>query len=58
MARVWIDLGDAGWGDVRVVRARLERIGYTTAEVRGVARVWVRVSGSRLESEALWEMPP
>lgn len=55
--RAWIDLGDAGWADVRYAIATARRLGYVAEEVRG-ARVHLRLSGSRLDVSDLWIMPP
>jgi hypothetical protein len=57
MASAWIDLPpDLGWGDTRVAMGELERMGYRTEEIRGTHHM-LRLSGSRLESSALWRMP-
>lgn len=58
MARAWIEPPDPGWGPVRAAVGDLERLGYVTAEVRGTGVVFLRLSGSRLDAEALWIMPP
>lgn len=57
LARAWLDLGNAGWAEVRVAAVALERLGYVTAELRG-ARTLLRVAGARLDTSELWVMPP
>ena len=57
--RAWVELpAGSGWADVQLARGRLEDNGYVTETVRGGGRVWVRLSGARLDTAALWVMPP
>ena len=58
MARAWIELPDPGWGPVQVARSEVKRLGYTAEVVRGTGGVLLRLAGSKLDSEALWVMPP
>lgn len=54
MARAWAEFPrDAGWGQVRVVRTALERMGYTVAELRGAGPVLLRLAGGQLEAAEL-----
>ena len=58
MARAWLELPDSSWGPVQLARSEVKRLGYTTEVVRGTGRVWLRLAGSKLDSSALWVMPP
>ena len=58
MARAWVEFPcDAGWGQVRVVRTALERMGYTVAELRGAGPVLLRLAGGQLEAAELLRGP-
>jgi hypothetical protein len=58
MARAWIELPDPGWAAVRLARGKYEALCYAVSEVRGTGGVWLRLAGARLDSSALWIMPP
>ena len=56
--RAWIELPeDYGWGDIRVARGTLHRLGYVTEELRGTGNVLLRLSAVKLESGELWRVP-
>ena len=57
-ARAWIEMQPGtGWGEVRVARSGLERLGYLTAELRGSGAVLLRFSGSPLERAEVLRVP-
>jgi hypothetical protein len=59
MARAWFELpAGSGWADIRHAAHAFHVYGYTTAEVRGTDRAWLRLSGAELDVSAEWIMPP
>lgn len=57
MARCWMELpADSRWADVRLASVALNKLGYTTEELRGTGNVLLRLPGSRLEVSELWRV--
>jgi hypothetical protein len=56
--RAWIELPAAsGWAGIRLASVALNKLGYTTEELRGSGPVLLRLSGARLEVGELWRVP-
>ncbi len=56
--RAWVELpADSGWGDIRLARGALHKLGYVTEELRGTGPVLLRLSGSALDVTELWRYP-
>ena len=52
--RAWVEVPVelAGWGALRILRGRLEDVGYRTEEYRTARGVMIRLSGARLPDMA------
>ena len=52
--RAWVEVPVelAGWGAVRILRGRLEDVGYHTEEYRTARGVMIRLTGARLPDMA------